>query len=273
MTKKAGLTCVMEEGSVNFVKLTLRKAKRIVLPKTPKFIKRLLKQTRYYLFYKGQNRWCPVCEKNSKIFLPTGKNSRKDAMCSFCGSVERHRFEWCYLKNSTDLFDDSNKKILHVAPEDCLEKKLKKLGESYITADLYNPQAMVKMDITNIQYPDGYFDVILCSHVLEHVPNDRKAISEFFRVLKNDGWALLAVPITSETKKTFEYPSINDPEERLKYFSQEDHVRRYGMDFVDRLNDSGFLVKKIVPMDYFTDKEIIYMGMKSSNLFYCTKQA
>ena len=106
------------------------------------------------------------------------------------------------------------------------ERLLKKqLGSGYLTSDIRHPRAMVKMDITDIQYPDNPFDVIYCSHVLEHVPDDRRALSEFYRILKPTGWAILLVPIIAE--KTFEDPSITDPSERLKLFGQADHVRGY----------------------------------------------
>jgi len=253
------------------MKLRLKKFTEFVSTKPSKFIKRLFRQARYYFLYRGNNRFCPVCEKTSKQFITAGKKQRKDARCSFCNSLERHRFQWYYLINYTNLFDERDKTILHVAPETHFEKKLKELGNGYITADLYNPQAMVKMDITNIQYSDEYFDVILCSHVLEHVQNDRAAIEEFFRVLKKDGWALLIIPISFETKKTFEDPSITDSEERIKYFGQKDHVRKYGIDFVDRLKDAGFSVKTIAPKNYLAKKDIAYMGIKDRILFYCTK--
>jgi ubiquinone/menaquinone biosynthesis C-methylase UbiE len=110
-----------------------------------------------------------------------------------------------------------------------------------MTADLHSP-AMVKMDITNIQFPDETFDVVYCSHVLEHVPDDRKAMREFYRVLKSNGWAVLLVPIIVE--KTFEDPSIDKPKDRLRLFGQSDHVRKYGRDYVDRLRESGFSVSK-----------------------------
>jgi ubiquinone/menaquinone biosynthesis C-methylase UbiE len=98
--------------------------------------------------------------------------------------------------------------MLHVAPEFCFESVFKKIaGIEYLTSDLYNPQAMVKMDITHIEYPDESFDIILCNHVLEHVSDDKKAIGEFCRVLKRDGWAILSVPISGE--KTVEDLSIS----------------------------------------------------------------
>jgi predicted SAM-dependent methyltransferase len=162
--------------------------------------------------------------------------------------------------------------MLHVAPEPCFEPRFKKsLGDHYLSADLLDPQAMVKMDITDIQYADQSFDVIYCSHVLEHVPDDKKAMREFFRILKNDGWAILLVPITGE--ETFEDPSIVNPEERLKAFGQEDHVRIYGRDYVDRLRESGFNVEIIRVEDMVDKNDAARMGFTaaSGEVFYCTK--
>ena len=161
--------------------------------------------------------------------------------------------------------------MLHIAPEPCLEPRFKKwLAESYLTADLFNPHAMVKMDITNIAYPDQSFDVIYCSHVLEHVPDDRKAMREFFRVLKDNGWAILLVPIYAE--KTFEDPSIVEPTARLKAFGQEDHVRRYGPAYIDRLREAGFRVELTKFIDFVQKAEAIRMGLTTSGLiYYCTK--
>ncbi|MBN1646413.1 MAG: methyltransferase domain-containing protein [Spirochaetales bacterium] len=180
---------------------------------------------------------------------------------------------WLFLREKTDLFDSNTKQILHVAPEPCFEPRFKtQLGKGYLTADLFNPRAMVKMDISNISYPDESFDVIYCSHVLEHVPDDRKAISEFFRVLKKDGWAILLVPIGAE--KTFEDPSITDPAERLKAFGQEDHVRLYGPDYIDRLREAGFRVKVYSVKDLDSRPDVVKTGLASStgDIFYCTKQ-
>ena len=188
--------------------------------KLPKWVKYPLKR----IFYYRNRRFCPICGKSSRRFRHFGRVPRKESQCPYCGSLERHRLLWLYLSRKTDLFDGAQKKMLHIAPEPCLEPRFKKwLAESYLTADLFNPHAMVKMDITNIAYPDQSFDVIYCSHVLEHVHDDRKAMREFFRVLKDKGWAILLVPIYAE--KTFENPSIVEPTARLKAFGQEDHVR------------------------------------------------
>jgi predicted SAM-dependent methyltransferase len=201
---------------------------------------------------------------------------REDALCAHCGALERHRFLWLYILKRTDLFVDSTKKMLHVAPEKCFESRLKKwLGGNYLTADLADGRAMVKMDITNIEYPDESFDVIYCSHVLEHVQDDKKAMKEFFRVLKANGWAILIVPIASELKKTFEDSSIVEPRERLKAFGQEDHVRKYGPDYVDRLREVGFNVYVIKVDDIVQKDEAIRMGLTSAcgEIYSCTKNA
>ena len=184
--------------------------------------------------YRGKGRWCPVCDQSSRRFLPFGVEARPDAQCPRCGSLERHRLVWLYFANRTDLFDGNLKRMLHVAPERTFEARLRKrLGAGYLTADLFDPHVMVQMDICNIQYPEESFDVIYCSHVLEHVPDDRRALGEFGRVLKRSGWAILLVPITVD--RTVEDPTVTDPAERLRLFGQDDHVRRYGPDYVDRL--------------------------------------
>ncbi len=224
------------------------------------------------LKYIGSKRHCPVCNRNSRMFGAIGKVQRSDAQCIHCGAVERHRLVWLFFKRKTDLFSGQSLKMLHVAAEPSLEERLRsRLGSGYLTADLYNQNAMVKMDITDIQYPDDSFDVIYCSHVLEHVPDDRKAMREFFRVLKKDGWAVLLVPVNAQ--KTFEDFSITDPAERLKYFGDPTHVRLYGPDYIDRLKDAGFSVQLTRPADFLTQEEIERMGITpfAGEIYYCTK--
>ena len=224
-----------------------------------------------HLPYRGVGRYCPVCGKKSKFFAPYGNPPRNDARCMFCGSLERHRFTWLYFTRFTDLFTRTGK-ILHVAPELSFEPFLqKRLKEKYISADLLSPRAMIKMDITDIQFPDGYFDVIYCSHVLEHVTDDMKALREFFRVLKPDGWAILLVPIHGE--KTLEDPQVTTPSERLRLFGQEDHMRMYGRDYIDRLREAGFTVKIDTVSDLFSEDDIRLMGLTAGcgDIYYCTK--
>ena len=222
--------------------------------------------------YHGKEKFCPVCGKSSQRFRQYG--TVPNAQCAHCGSLERHRLLWIYLTTKTNLFEGTVKRMLHVAPEPCFEPRLKhRLGDSYLTADISDPRAMLKMDIMDIKYPHGFFDVIYCCHVLEHVQDDRTAIREFYRVLKNDGWAILLVPITAD--KTFEDPSIVEPDERLKAFGQEDHVRRYGTDYGDRLREAGFNVEVSTVGDLIPrDEDAIRMGLTSETgeIYYCTKQ-
>lgn len=184
---------------------------------------------------------CPVCEGDRAPFLAYGSPRRRDARCSSCGSLERHRLLWLFLKRETNFFDGGPKRVLHVAPEAVFAPRFAMVpGIEYHTADLHDPHAMERMDVTDIRHPPGAFDVIFCSHVLEHVEDDRQAMREFHRVLANNGWAILLVPITAA--HTFEDPSVTDPHERFRLFGQSDHVRRYGPDYVERLREAGFRV-------------------------------
>jgi len=244
-----------------------------LLPEWVKEPLRIIRDFVMSLLYHGKGRWCPVCEKPSRKFSRSATVARDDARCVQCGALERQRFVWLYFNKMTNLFDGIPKRMLHVAPERCFQSRLRKrLGKGYITADLNNPRASIRMDITDIQYPDGYFDVIFCSHVLEHVQDDKRAMRELRRVLNQSGWAILLVPITAD--KTFEDPAVIDPSERLKLFGQEDHLRRYGPDFVDRLREAGFEVKVSRVADLFGKSEIELMGLTpiSGEIYYCTKE-
>ena len=194
-------------------------------------------------------------------------------MCVHCNSLERHRFVWLYFQEKTNLFDGRPKTVLHIAPELCLEPLLKaRLGSSYVTADIDDPRASVKMDITDIQYPDDSFDVIYCSHVLEHVREDSKAMRELRRVLKPTVWAILLVPIVGE--ENYEDYSITGPAERLKHFGLEDHVRQYGRrGYVERLTSSGFTVKVTEVRDLYDQRDAVRMGLGGDvgEIYYCTK--
>lgn len=198
------------------------------------------------LLFSGSHRYCPVCESHVRRFWAVhfGKLPRQDARCPVCDSLERHRLYWCFLSEKTDLLDGRSKKLLHVAPEPCLSQRLREApGVDYLSADLGSPLAMVQMDLTDIRYPDGSFDIVLCSHVLEHIEADRKAIAEMFRVLRKGGWALLQVPIVAG--ETLEDPSARSPERRKELFGQHDHVRACGPDYAQRYEEAGFEVERV----------------------------
>jgi SAM-dependent methyltransferase len=242
------------------------------LPEPVKAPLRRLHQRVLGLSYRGTGRWCPVCETSSRRFEVYGIVPRPDALCMQCGALERHRLAWLYLQRRTDLFDGRSRKMLHVAPELALEPRLRRaVGRGYLTADLSRGRAMQVMDIENIRMPDASFDVIFCSHVLEHVNDDRRAMREFRRVLRPDGWAILLVPITAE--RTVEDATVTDPAERLRRFGQHDHVRRYGPDYVDRLREAGFTVAVTRAADLATPEEVERMALTpaAGEIYHCTR--
>ena len=219
----------------------------------------------------GLARYCPCCRSYLRTFKPFGLVPRPEARCPICGALERHRLMHLYMTRKTDLFNGHPKKMLHVAPEPELSRWFRNAANiEYVSVDLFDPRAMVRMDICDLQYRDDTFDVIYCSHVLEHVPDDTRAMREFWRVLKVGGWAILQVPITSDT--TFEDPSVTSPEERERLFGQNDHVRRYGPDYRDRLVDAGFAVTVDGFVRELDERTVSRYGlMRSEDVYFCRK--
>lgn len=224
---------------------------------------------------KGNNVECPVCNKGFRKFLPYGytkQTSRKNALCPNCLALERHRLLWMFLESNTNFFTEQLK-VLHIAPEQCFYKRFKKLDNlDYTTGDLESPIADIHFDIQDIPFDDNSYDVVICNHVLEHVDDDAKAISEFYRILKPGGYAILQVPQDTSREKTYEDTSITDPKQREIHFLQKDHVRLYGLDYSERLAKSGFIVdenlfvkkldKSIVEKYQLPENEIIYLNRK-----------
>jgi len=198
------------------------------------------------VWYRGNNFTDPINDKSYRKFLPYGYvKIRPNVLSPGTLSLERHRLIWLYLKNETDFFE-SPAKVLHMAPEKAFISRLKKLPHlDYISCDLESPLADIKADICNLPFEDASFDWILCNHVLEHIPNDQKAMQELFRVLKPGGKALLQVPLDPKRNTTFEDNSITDKAERTKIFGQYDHVRVYGLDYFDKLRKIGFEVDEL----------------------------
>lgn len=233
-----------------------------------------LRRLRRRLRHAGLHRYCPVCRSPVREFEPCGRGGRADCQCPVCGSRERHRLAWLFFTKRTDLFDGRPKRVLHVAPDDSLRRHLRRAeGIDYVTADLRPAGVHVVTDVAETAFGTDCFDVIYCSHVLEHVPDDRRAMRELRRVLAPDGWAVLLVPITAE--RTFGDPSITDPRERERLFGQHDHVRRYGPDYRDRLEEAGFTVRRIPPEDLASDARRERYGMANESavgdIYCCTK--
>lgn len=228
-------------------------------------------------FYTGSAVTCPVCEKSYREFLPYGRiRSRSNALCPNCLSLERHRLIWLYLREKTDFFQKQHR-VLHIAPEACYIDRFEKIhGDQYITADIESPLAKVKMDIHQIPFSENSFDTVLCNHVLEHVRDDIQAMREIRRVLKPGGFSILQVPFFNPVpEKTFEDNSITDPRERERIFGQDDHVRKYGHDYAQRIEQSGLTAVADGFVNELTDDvrkkygiakgEIIFLGRKKAH--------
>lgn len=221
---------------------------------------RLARKKLSLLAYSGRARYCPVCERKSGRFASFGVIPRPDARCVHCSSLERHRFLWLYLCEFSDFFSGATKKVLHFAPEPFFEKKLASTpGLDYITTDIEPGCAMTAADITGLPFPDRCFDIVLCSHVLEHIPDDVSAIRELYRVMKPGGCGLLMVPL--KRGQTVEDPAVIDPQERVRLFGQADHVRMYGDDFPSRLEAGGFAVEIVWPVDIQSREELSRLGI------------
>lgn len=225
-------------------------------------------------FLRGNTYTCPVINKSYRKFLPYGRlNPRPNALCPGSLSLERHRLLWLYLKAKTDFFDRPQH-FLHIAPEQCFMKPFQQLhGDGYITADLESPLAKVKMDVHAIPFNDNTFDIAMCNHVMEHVNDDIKAMSEIYRVLKPGGWAIMQVPFFQPVAdRTFEDPSITDPSERERVYGQDDHVRLYGNDYPDRIRQAGFNVTEDNFIDSFSSEELErYALPKGEIIYFCKK--
>jgi SAM-dependent methyltransferase len=205
--------------------------------------------------------------------LPPVFTLRKDqptAQCPNCLSLERHLLIWLYLKEKTNFFS-AKLKVLHIAPEPCFMKRFEKQhGEGYITADIESPLAKVKRDIHQIPFGENHFDAVLCNHVLEHVQDDIKAMSEIRRVLKPGGWTILQVPFFSPVPDvTFEDNSITDPREREKIFGQDDHVRMFGKDYSKRIERSRLKAEE----NDFTKTQSERFGLQRAEIIYLGRKA
>lgn len=195
---------------------------------------------------KGDRYTDPIDGKSFKRFLPYGYGKqRPNVLSPSTLSLERHRLLWLYLKNETSFFT-ANHKVLHMAPEQCFLDIFKKMENlNYTTADLYSPIVDVKANILELPFQDNSFDVVFCNHVLEHIEDDSKAMSELFRVMKPGGFGIFQVPQELNRAHTYEDFSITEPEERAKEFGQYDHVRIYGKDYFERLRKAGFTVDEV----------------------------
>ena len=223
----------------------------------------------YNLLYRGEIFYCPICNSNLKKFIPIYFKSGVDNSCPRCGSLSRTRSLYNYISEKIPLNQHS---ILDFSPHRSIYNNLSKTKRNYIANDFDNQfHADTHHDITDLPFEKESFDLIICFHVLEHIPNDDKAIANLHKVLKKNGNLLIQVPL--KEGETDEDLSITDPKLRENRFGQSDHVRIYGKnDLRNKIEKKGFRVNIIDYSEKLTTDQINYFGIKKGELiFHCIK--
>lgn len=227
---------------------------------------------------KGRNVKCCLCNRRYLTFLPSGDEIKAHSRCPGCYSTDRNRQLWLTLK---PLIGDTEKsfRLLHVAPEKPLSNQLIKMRNiRYSAIDKFEkgykyPSYVKEMDLTNLQFGNDTFDLFLCSHVLEHIADDRTAMKELYRVLKPGGDGYIMIPYFPELETTLEDFSINTPDMRKKIFGQADHVRKYGRDFTLKLQNAGFEVETISFENSYTHEQKVKMGLLNAETFFHVRKS
>jgi SAM-dependent methyltransferase len=220
------------------------------------------------LFNAGSRVECPVCERHFRKFARFhGANDQ----CPGCGALMRHRAILLYLQDVVHL-TETDGDVLHVGPAEAVRRRLSSSPPlRYLSLDIDPALADVQGDVTDLRFRDESFDFALCVHVLEHVPDDRSAIGELYRVLRPGGRALIQVP-PSSLEVTFEDPSVTSPTERERLFGQHDHVRVCGADYDHRLAEPGFSVELVDYVAQLEPRAQARYGLRVGEPFYlCTK--
>lgn len=239
-----------------------------------KFIQKINRLFSFYYF--GNKVYCNLCNQTFRKFKSKGNNIivRRNAVCPKCESLERTRVLNEFLKNETEIFLKPLK-VLHIAPEKCIYDLIKKTNCEYIDGDINPALATHQIDITDIKYSDNYFDLIICAHVLGHVPDEKKAISELYRVLNTTG-KLIVQTLIGKNSITLEDNNIILPHERLKIYGEHDLVRLHGLDFSNRLKIENTKVTTIDYKNTFTKKEqekFCFGDGQRELIFLCKKNA
>lgn len=226
---------------------------------------------------------CNLCGHHLKEFLPNGMNTqlfsdlkvigsgyRKNRDCPYCGSMDRNRWVYWVLREKTDIFKGGT--VLHFAPEKMIRKKLESNNKcDYYAGDIVLGSGNHRIDVTDIQFRDEFFDYILINHVLEHVKDEARAFGELRRVIKPKGKMILSFPVTMEVE-TVEREGVYSEEDRLKYYGQKDHVRLYGKDYIKRIEAYGWEVRQYIPRCMLDAKQIEKYGfIKNDILLVCDK--
>jgi len=215
--------------------------------------------------YGKTSRECPACGYHGRFFA-AGHPPRYDAECPGCRSLERHRLMALAL-NQLHLIKETDR-VVHFAPEIVVQRLIKHIGAEYQSADIVAGRGDLQLNIEEIDLPDNDVTVFVASHVLEHV-DDRRALSELYRVLKPGGCLIAAVPIIHGWDVTYENAAIQSPEDRDVHFGQFDHLRYYGNDFRRRIEEAGFTLNEFVCSG---DESVRYGLAYGDRIFIGTKE-
>lgn len=223
------------------------------------------------IVYKGNNVECPVCNRSYSKFLSYGSSiaHRENVLCPGDLTLERHRLMWLYLKDHSDFFTSNKLNVLHIAPEQCFHQRFKQQENlNYLTGDLVSPIADLHFDLHQIPLEENRFDVIFCNHVLEHVKDANQCMREIYRVMKPGGWGIMQVPQDFDREITFEDPSIKSEEEREQYYWQKDHVRLFGKDYPNWLENAGFKVEVFEKEKFYSTTQIERFRLQEKEILY-----
>lgn len=232
------------------------------------------------------NHECVICKKSFLRFLPYRDGSQgvptlmkvlegvgsdvDNFSCPWCFSHDRERHLFLYMKEAGLFSFVKAKRVLHFAPEPHISRLVEETEpELLIKCDLY-PWArdMVKVDLLSLPYSDGYFDLLIANHVLEHVEDDRRALSEIVRVLKPGGYAILQTPYSAALEHTWEDSGISSREARLEAYGQEDHVRLFGRDIFERFAHQGLESKVKLHEELLKNYSPRRFGLNSREPFF-----
>jgi len=255
------------------------------------------KEADHFVFNKGfgrlyPNYFCTVCNSIQNYFLPLpdfyknkarkygfayfGKSEMTNIeaySCPSCGASDRERLSALWIINNLESKISLNSRILHFAPEPALSGFLKKLKfANYKTADFNMKNVDYQVDLTCLPFDNFSYDFFICSHVLEHVNDDEKALGELYRILKPGGSGILLAPISAEIEHTIEDKSVTTEEGRWKYFGQGDHLRLYSHnDFTAKIKRHGFILNEM-GIEYFGSEKFIQLGLKETSILYVVEK-
>lgn len=234
----------------------------------------------------GGRKSCVICGKHVWRFMPYRRDhdgppplinaldvigsDTHNFECPRCGSNDRERHLLLYLHSFGLLDQMQGKTILHFAPEKHLSKKIASCHPArYVRCDLYPTSPEIqRMNLLDVQFADETFDFVIANHVLEHVADDRRALTEIRRVLKKDGRAILQTPYSDKLHRTWQDDGVDTDEARLQAYGQSDHVRLFGRDIVERFSAAGLASRVRVHGDLIPPADARHLGVNSREPFF-----